>query len=108
MKFSLILSAVLLVTTTTVVHGQGQSGDFDLSSIFGDIAERIEKRISSVISGFDKNLDSLISGIQNFTRRAEEVANCYESQLGNSSLSIFNGSMNFREIAMAYYVSSGW
>ena len=103
MKSSLILSIPLLLVTTTV-HGQDQSGNSNFNSNFDDIAERI----SSAISGFDKNLDVLFPDIQNFTRRDEDVADCYEPQLGNSKISIFNGKMNFRTVTMTYYVSSWW
>ena len=61
--------------------------------------------INGIASRFDEPLSNLIGDVKNFARSLNEVAHCYEAELKDQQMNIFNESINFQTIISQYYVS---
>lgn len=78
-------------------------GIFDSFPFIGTIEKRIENAIGAIA---EKTLNELNSGVLgNITRSLAEVERCFEPQIGNVTLNLFDGSLKVMDIVKAYYVS---
>jgi len=75
---------------------------------FGDLSKltrRVENRISSAIGQFRRSMGELVQEVNQFRGKLDEVAHCFESELGGHRLNIFDNQTNFFDIVRDYYVS---
>lgn len=68
-------------------------------------SRKIEEKVNSVLWSLEGRLDDLITDLGNFNSSLDEVTWCYEPKLRGQTMNIFDGSTNFRTVAVGYYVS---
>ena len=95
-------STVLCLLVLATCQANAFPGLNDWTNIF----HRIEDRLNQVIGNTRQRIEDIAGRLGNITRNLEEVAHCYEAQIGDKQLNIFNPNLSIRTIADAYFVSA--
>ena len=96
MKFQMLLIGLLAI---------GSCAALPFFDDLSNLTRRLEDRISSAIGQFRRSMGELVQEVNQFRGNLDEVAHCFESELGGRQLNIFDNQTNFFDIVREYYVS---